>query len=685
MRVKLLSCNVFLFTLTATFAVLSIMSSCVTTGKLKDGETAYRLGNYSTAVDMLSEEFNGTKNPVVRSTKAWQLGQSYAALNNPEKSTQWFKAAYDEGFGPQALYEQAQQLKKQESFEGAIAALKLFLKEDPDRRPEINREIAACNRAIQWKEGTHYYVVENAELLNSPAEDFSPVFFENNELVFTSGRSSASGEKVSEWTGGKYYDLFSSKSIAGNFVSPSPFDLQVNGIFYEGAATFSSDYSEMVYTQCGSPDKQIDDACRLLYRFREPDGTWSSSELLDFFLDSVNIGHPALSPNGKRLYFSAAGDPDGYGGADIYYVKQTDEGWGSPINLGPGINTERNEVFPFIAKDDKLYFSSDGHPGMGGLDIWTSTESRKKWARPENLGYPLNSGSDDFGVALVERAFKSEDTLAMGYFSSSRPGGKGSDDIYQFILEKTPPPPPLYLLKGEVVGVEYENPKNPNSLVKGYKPLPNTAIKLMDKSSGINQGSLALNKEAKFETIISFATDYEVSGTLKEWFTSSVEASTMNLPNNPGDTIVVETRLVLEPIIEVDISLKNIYYDFGDTVLRPESYPELGTLVKLLNDNPTLLIEIGSHTDSRGDYDFNEILSRGRANSVVSYLLSRGIGSSRLIAEGYGERRLLNGCKDSVECTEEEHQLNRRTTFKVLGEIELESEVPDDIRVDPKN
>ena len=662
-----------------------LLQACVSTGKLRDGETAYRLGKYSIAAQMLQEEYNGNKNPADRALQAFRIGQSYDALNNPDQAENWFKKAYDEGYGPDALYATAQQQKKQENYPAAIATLQQYLLDDPDRRAEIRREIAICQQVEEQLKGEAYFEVSNLGSINSAAEDFSPILYENNALVFTSGRTSAIGEATSEWTGGKYYDLFMAlPKPNGSYYDPTTFDLQVNGEYYEGAVSFSADWEEMVYTQCGSPDKLIDDACQLLYRFRDVDGTWSSPEKLLFFSDSVNIGHPALSADGKRLYFSAGGDPESYGGTDLYYVNQGEEGWGSPINLGPKINTSGNEVFPTLGPDGTLYFSSDGHHGMGGLDIWSSTETRKVWSRPEPMGYPLNSGADDFGLLVFPMKKANPDTLMMGLFSSSRPGGKGLDDLYSFILKKAPPPPPRYVLRGEVVEKVLSDPRNPNSDVTGYKALPKATIELLDLSANTEQGKLDIAADGSFSTQINYATDYKVTGKFPQYFTRSETTSTEGLPTTPGDTFYVDVQVVLEPIPEKDITLRNIYYDFDDTTLRSESFPELNKLVKILVENPLLRVEIGSHTDSRGRTEYNDILSRGRANSVVAYLVKKGVGSTRMEARGYGERRLLNQCADGVECSEEDHQLNRRTTFKVLGEVELESEVPEEIQVDPK-
>ncbi len=667
-------------------AISSLMlHSCVSTGKLRDGDTAFRLGKYQVAAEMLREEYNGNKNPATRSLQAYRIGLSYDAMNRPESSAQWFAKAYEDGYGLDALYEQSRQLKKQERYEEAIEVLKLFMQEEPDRRAEVRREVAVLEQIQEQLRSDAYYEVQNLGAINSLAEDFAPVLFEGGALVFTSGRSSAIGEGDNQWTGSKYYDLFSAQpKPGGGYYDPAPFDLQINGLFYEGTATFTADFSEMVYTQCGSADKKVDDACQLIYRFREVDGSWSEPEVLQLFSDSVNIGHPAYAPDGKRLFFSASGDPDSYGGADIYYVRQVEGGWSQPINLGPSINTTGNEVFPYLAPDGSLYFSSDGHPGMGGLDIFNTTETRKVWSRPEPMGYPVNSGADDFGVLIFERENPHPDTLLHGLFSSSRAGGSGMDDLYRFILRKRPPPPPRYELIGDIVEKVLSDPKNPDSEVTGYRALNKASVELYDLSSGISQGVLELDAEGRFSAQLNYATEYRVSGSLSKYFSRAESLSTEGLPRTAGDTFRVETRIVLEPITERDITLRNIYYDFDDTTLRSESFPELEILIKILRENPLLRVEIGSHTDSRGRTEYNDILSRGRANSVVAYLVSKGISGQRMEARGYGERRLLNRCADGVDCTEDEHQLNRRTTFKVIGEMDLESEQPDQVPTDPR-
>ncbi len=667
-------------------AVLLLLGACVSTGKLRDGETAYRLGQYAVATEMLREEYADERNPALKAEKAWQLARSFDALGRPGEAAEWYGRAHAEGFGPDALWYQAQQLKRLEDYEGAIAALRAYLDEAPEYRSEINREIAACRRAASALTGEHYYAVRRLDALNGRGADYGPVWLDARTLLFTSEREGVQGAETDNWTGGRYVDVFAARRQGGGWTEPVPWAPGANGDYHDATPTFNPAGDELVQTQCGTADKGRDDACRLLLRFRDADGSWSPGEELLLFGDSVNVGQPSWAADGLRLYFAASGDPEGYGGSDLYYVQLSGAGWGSPINLGPTINTAGNEAFPWSAPDGTLYFASDGHPGMGGLDVYATRQTDRKWSRPEALGYPVNSGADDFGLVLDPRPSPHPDTLLSGVFSSARAEGSGGDDLYAFVLKKAPPPPPAYRLTGRVVEALPGADTASGEGVPAYRPLPAATVALADLSAGQDQGSLDTDREARFAAWLAAATDYRVSASLDGYFTRSETVSTNGLPETPGDTFTVETTIVLERIPDrnTEISLENIYYDFDDTTLRAESFPELDKLVRLLAENPTLRVEIGSHTDSRGRTEYNDRLSAGRANSVVAYLERKGIAPVRMEARGYGERRLLNRCADGVECTEEEHQVNRRTTFKVLGEVELESLPPEQIRTDPR-
>jgi outer membrane protein OmpA-like peptidoglycan-associated protein/tetratricopeptide (TPR) repeat protein len=669
-----------------------LLQACVSTGRLPDGDTAYRLGKYAVAVEMLQEEYPDERNPLLKAEKAYRIASAYEAMGKPSAAERWFGKAYADGYGPDALYAQAQQRKQLEDYDGAIQVLEDYLLEAPEYRSEIKREIAACRRAKSWLNGVTYYSVSALEALNSPSSDYGPVWLDERTLLFTSDRQGSEGEADNEWTGGLYYDLYQSTRSASGWSEPIPYNETINEGYHESSPAFSPRGDELVYTQCGSAEKETDDACRLLYRYRVSAGAWSEPIELMLFGDSVNLGHPSWSADGQRLYFAASGDPESYGGADLYYAQLTDAGWGSPINLGPTVNTSGNEVFPHAGADGTLYFASDGHPGMGGLDLFKTIQNKRKWQRPEAFGYPVNSGADDFGLVLDPRQSTHPDTLLAGVFSSARADGRGSDDLYRFVLEKAPPPPPVYWLEGDVVqAIALEVT---DSVVAGpdtlpdvrYAPLRNATVELNDASAFQSEGALDLDRLARFRVQLAPATDYRLKASMDGFFNREETVSTIGMPETPGDTFVIEKRIVLEqlPAPNSDITLQNIYYDFDDTTIRAESGPELDKLVKLLAENPTLKVEIGSHTDARGAKDYNQRLSRGRANSVVAYLVDRGIPDLRMVARGYGETRILNRCRDGVECTEEEHQLNRRTTFKVLGEIELESLPPDKVRVDPR-
>ncbi len=672
-----------------------LLNACVSTGKLADGDTAYRLGKYAVATEMLQEEYPGERNPLLKAEKAYKIANAYEAMGQPQPAERWYGKAYQDGYGPDALYAQAQQRKRLENYEGAIQALEDYLMEAPEYRSEIKREIAACRRAKSWLEGITYYSVSPLDRLNSPASDYGPVWLDQRTLLFTSDRQGSEGDADNEWTGGQYYDLYQSTRSASGWSDPVPYSEAINEGYHESSPAFSPRGDELVYTQCGNDNKEEDNACRLLYRYEVSAGQWSEAIELKLFGDSVNVGHPTWSADGQRLYFAASGDPESYGGVDLYYAKLSDAGWGSPINLGPTVNTSGNEVFPHAGQDGTLYFASDGHPGMGGLDLFKTMQVKRKWQRPEAFGYPVNSGADDFALVLDPRQSSHPDTLLAGVFSSARTDGRGSDDLYRFILEKAPPAPPVYWLEGDVVAVAPPAktdapPANTDSSAGEqpirYMPLPDARLLLNDISAFQSEGELELDKQARFRVQLAPATDYRLRAERDGYFNREEAVSTIGMPETPGDTFTIETRIVLEalPAPTEDITLQNIYYDFDDTTIRAESYPELDKLVKLLAENPTLKVEIGSHTDARGPNDYNMRLSRGRANSVVEYLKDKGIPEIRLQARGYGETRILNRCRDGVECSEEEHQLNRRTTFKVLGEIELESLPPEKVRVDPR-
>jgi outer membrane protein OmpA-like peptidoglycan-associated protein len=350
--------------------------------------------------------------------------------------------------------------------------------------------------------------------------------------------------------------------------------------------------------------------------------------------------------------------------------------WSEPINLGNKINTDGNEVFPFLDKDT-LYFSSDGHIGMGGLDVFRVEKKAHKWQTPQNLKAPMNSGGDDFGFILDRLNPLPEGSIQQGYFSSNRIGGRGSDDIYAF-QQQIPPPadtlipvdtPKIMLainLDGLVKEKLFNEAGNPNSGLSAYANLMGASVQVSSKDTAFTIGS---DVDGTFFIRLDTATDYNLTATKPGYFTQVARISTKGIVLNeahPDTTLQVE--MILEKIFtNQEIVLENIYYDLDKAVIRESAKPALDELIVLLKRNPTLNIQLSSHTDCQGGTGYNEKLSQRRADAAVQYLIQNSINPDRLTSKGYGESILAVSCKCS-DCTEDEHQRNRRTTFLVLEE-----------------
>ncbi|MCS6819706.1 MAG: OmpA family protein [Chitinophagales bacterium] len=521
--------------------------------------------------------------------------------------------------------------------------------------------------------------VQNLEKINSPQSDFAPALYQN-KLVFTSSRSEAEGATINGWTGEKFGDLFvAGKNNQGMFVNPASFSKDINTDAYEGSACFSPDGKSIFFTRCKAADK-TSQYCHIY--FSTFDGVnWSEPLMLELFPDTFNVGHPAISKNGKLLVVSS--DYNGFGGKDIFYFTKTDTGWSRPSNAGSTVNTTGDEMFPWLDEKDNLYFASDGFPGMGGLDIFRAQRLKNGWKQAENLKYPINSGADDFAFIIEKyRPSSDDDTVLMtGYFSSSRKGGKGSDDLYRFdelwINQ--------YELRGRVVAKQFEDPQNPESKVLGLVPL-RLAKCVLANENGDSLGVFITDTAGIFIFQLSPNTNYRITASRNEYFSNVAAVSTVGKRSKDSVLITLYTEIELEKIFTTkEIVIPNIYYDYDKATLRPESMQVLDSLVAFFNQNKAINVEIGSHTDSRGSDEYNLRLSQARAQSVVDYLIQKGIDRSRLIAKGYGETKPVNGCVNGVNCSEEEHQKNRRTTFRVTAtNFTLESIEPTQIRVVPK-
>lgn len=655
--------------LLAGIVFIAIQSGCQYTQKIKDGRTAYERKQYFVATTMLEKEFKKADTRLEKGKIAFLLGESYKAINRSPNSIQWYRTAYDNQYGVDALKEYAFALKRAERYEEAMQAFK-ELGIEIGSPYEYRREINACEIAAGWKKIKQPDYVVELGAFNSGKADYSPAFYRDNQLVITSDRLGSTGEDTYNWTGNSFSDLFL-VDLTSNDVKP--FDKTLNTDNNEGTLVFANNFSEAYFTRCYNGDKRSDAYCKLMVSEWMGSG-WSPAKPLPFVQENVNYGHPSLSKDGKRLYFSC-NHPDGWGGFDIYMSERRQGGeWGDPQLLNRNINTPGNERFPVI-DGDTLYFSSDYHPGMGGLDVFKTYKlSNGAWAPVFNLKPPVNSGGDDFGFVVDYQSPLKNGVLQQGYFTSTRENGVGNDDIYRF-EKRIPPPKPVkpseskdivykMVLDGYVLEKIHEEAGNPNSRVLGRKPLPESTVEIR---LGRDVKTVRVNDEGYFTLELAENTDYDFIAARSGYLSNKAAFTTRGLGRDPDNPVMrYELEIVLDKIyLDKEIKLENIYYDFDKWDIRDDAQPTLNALAENLQLNPAIRIQLSSHTDCRGNDRYNEDLSQKRAQSAVDYLISKGIDPSRLAAKGYGETSPEVNCLCN-RCTEEEHQANRRTTFKII-------------------
>lgn len=667
------------------FVFALFLGGCRTSSEITDPKVAYERKMYAIAAPLYVQEYREQESQTLRAEAAFKSAESYRKANKPEQAEYWYERAIDLDYrDPEVFYLFGQVLKTNEKYQKAMAAFERFGREEPFSRGRANREIAASREALEWKQKRQTVDVFNLSDVNSPYHEFGPVLFRRGALVFTSSRPEATGEDVYGWTGEQFMDIFiSERDRAGQFREPIQFSSAISSGFNEGTPTFNRDYSYMVFVRCGSQGMATD-YCNLFESRVGADGEWLEPQKIVLFEDSVNVGTPHLSKDGNLLLFSSNAK-GGFGGRDLYYATRTGTGWSNPVNLGEEINTSGNELFPYLAEDGTLYFSSDGHSGMGGLDIFSAqrvSSNSNRWHEVKNLKYPYNSGGDDFGFVIDQAAPAGpNDPVRMsGYFSSSRAGGKGGDDIYRFVKRNEN----IYVLEGVVKENVFADPDNPDSEIIDTQPLNGAKVLLRkyERTRPVNVDSIVVDEDGQFRFELERETAYQVTGSKQDYFTRSENVSTRGKRSLDEVTITLYVELILDRIFrDREIVIPNIYYDFDEVFLREESKKVLDTLVVMLEENPNIKLEIGAHTDTRGSRAYNQRLSQGRAQSVVDYLIENGISQERLIARGYGMSNPVNDCLPGVECEEEEHQENRRTTFRVMADdFIIESVRPDDVR-----
>lgn len=578
------------------------------------------------------------------------IADCYRQMGNPVKTEFWYLRA-TKLQNPKIEWEfyLAEALMKNGNYEGAKERLKKYLSlNKTDFRAE--RMLAACDSIQEFYKDTTLYTI-NTLKFNTPSDNFfSPAFYRQG-IVFLSDRVEKGLSKTkSDGTGKRFLDLFYiKKTDRGNWMEPEPLRGEVNGKFNEGPAVFSKDFTTMYFTRNNYISNRAEKNSKnvnvlKIFRADAKDGEWVVKGPMSFNRDDYSMGHPALNESGTSIIFSSD-MPWGYGGADLYIVRwEGGERWSAPVNLGPKVNTEGNELFPFLMNDSVLYFSSDGLKGMGGLDIYESNLVNGNWETAVNLGSPVNSSHDDFSFIV-------DSTGINGYFSSSRNGLV--DKIYSF--EKHPPQVILSMLVTD-------------SKTKG--PVANAEVKVYSRGKLIKSFNTSTVGKLKLELqpnrVYKFTCDHP------DYFLINSEVSTEGIKFSEVLDHPIELRKIQldKPIVWQGISFKKKTME-----QKPVAVEALQRLVTLLIDNPRLNVEIGSYTDSRGSDADNNQLTQQRADMVVSYLTGKGISTTRLTAKGYGETKLLNRCVNGLLCIEEDHETNNRIEITVKS-ISKDSSLP---------
>lgn len=638
---------------------LLLLAGCGAEKNMKKAEKFMAIGEYYDAASQYKQAYSKTppKERDRRGLIAGKMAVCYRKINSTPKAVAAYRnmVRYNKATVDDRL-ELGRQLLKNGDYKQAAEQFGVVLDSMPDNVLARNGLLSA-QQAPAWKKQGSRYTVKRMDVFNSRRAEYSPMLSGDqfDQLYFTSTRNDATGDDLSGITGTKNGDIFvSQKDDKGKWSKPEVVNGGLNTEADEGASCLSPDQREMYLTQCVT-DPSYPRYAQIVKSNRS-DAAWGKASSVELTKDTLSsFAHPAVSPDGQWLYF-VSDMPGGKGGLDIWRVRITSAGYGGVENLGEPINTPGNEMFPTFRPNGDLYFSSDGHPGMGGLDIFIAHPGKTGRYVLEHPGYPLNSQGDDFGMTF-------EGVKNRGFFSSNRNDGRGWDHIYSFVN-----PEIVQSVKGWV----YEQ--------EGYE-LPAAQVYMIG-SDGTNL-KLGVKSDGSFEKELTPGVEYMFLATCKGFLNHKEELKVV--PMNDSHEYVLQFPLAS---ITAPVLIDNIFYDFNKATLRPESQTALDELVKLLNENPNVTIELSSHCDYKGSSAYNKLLAQRRAESVVNYLVDKGIARDRLSPVGYGKEKpktirkklteRLTWLKEGDVLTEEFikkldpekqeicNQLNRRTEFIVL-------------------
>lgn len=640
------------------YVFLALFVSC-RSAKLSDAEEKQRIGEYYEAAAIYRRVYTKTspKKRDLRGYVAFRMAECNRLINSTAKAVSGYMNALRYDYPDSILYLRLGQMQQKNGrYADAIKNYDAYLQYDPTSVLAFNG-VEGSQKALEWKKNPTRYVVKRMDKFNSRRGEFSPMLLgpDYDQLYFASSRSKDKDQKISAITGQNNNNFYViKKDEQGNWLQPEELEDEVNTEFDEGTPSFTPDGNTMYYTYCTQAPEG--DRTAEIYMSSRSSAKWGKGTKVEILKDSVTaLAHPSVSPDGRWLYFvsDAVG---GQGGKDIFRARINGNDFGPMENLGPEINTEGDELFPYVRDSVTLYFASNGHPGMGGLDIFRATlDSTEHW-HVENMRSPINSNGDDFGITF-------EGVHERGFFSSNRNDARGYDHLYSFEL-------PIITVKIEGIVFDVDE-----------VPIEGATVRIVGRD-GLNAKVLTM-KNGEYEVELERDIRYVMMASARGFLNQNFELKTGAEEKN--ETYIVD--FYLSPITK-PVVIENIFYDFDKATLRPESKAALDEMIKMLNDNPNVTIELGAHTDRKGTDKYNEGLAQRRAQSVVDYLIAGGIAPDRLEAKGYGESvpKVINKKmarehdflhegdtlsapfieKLTPEQQEIADQINRRTEFKVL-------------------
>ncbi len=629
---------------------------------IEKADTYFNKMWYAEAADLYEEVLKNKENYNASILK--KAGDAHYYNTNMEKAHYWYDILYNDykdEMSSDNIFKYAHALKGTGKYGRAKKLMRLYGKMQKNEPQTITNDNLSVKETTLDKllDIQKKYEVKNLAV-NSEYSDFSPIYYTNEKVVFASAKdSSFFHTRKYKWNDQPYLDLYVAKvnKESLELKNATKLSKKINTKYHEASVAFSPDNNTMYFTRNNYNKKNTGKKLRRdkkginhlkIYVSNKIDGEWTTAVELPFNSDNYSTGHPALSPDGKQLYF-VSDMPGSIGQTDIFVVDVLENGtFSKPRNLGPEINTEKREMFPFI-NENKLYFSSDGHTGIGGLDIFEAVYDDEEGFRDAlNLGQPINSNLDDFSY-IVDKKNQT------GYFASNRKGGKGDDDIYSF----------KRLIPEEVTGNAIAGIVT--DIIDGNL-MPEALVVLLDENNIKLKEFVTDNDGSFIFEDLEGSKKYTIKTTKGNYFDDETVATA-----KANDIVNVDIALKkLKDLIAVEegikkLKIENIYFDFDRYSIKTEAKTELDKIVAVMNESPSMVIKIESHTDSRGKKAYNKYLSTKRAESSKNYLISKGIDPNRIqSAIGYGEERLLNGCDGSIRCTEQQHLENRRSEFIIV-------------------